>query len=133
MTKIDEARLDEKALEAATHHIGGGSTFDHDERLEIAEAVVRAYLSAIPQDPVAPNGGVGLFLLSASLTKHHGVLTTTNSMQGYRFCDTEDEARDSFSKAVATEKPGFVIQQLLCMRVPDDAIRSALLEAKDPP
>ena len=34
--------LNPKALEAATHHITGGSTFDADDRLEIATGVITA-------------------------------------------------------------------------------------------
>ena len=71
-----------------------------------------------------------LYMLSASVIKSEPGKTTHSLMQGYRVCESENEAKGYFVSSVMEEKPGFAIQQLLCMEVPDAAI--AALESKEP-
>jgi hypothetical protein len=75
---------------------------------------------------------VKLFVLSASLVKNEGIISLRNTMQGYRICATEAEAKDSFVVAVRETKPGFLVEQMLCMEVPPDTIRTYLAATKPP-
>ena len=72
-----------------------------------------------------------LFMLSASLVKHEGITSTRSIMQGYRVGTSENEAKGGFVTAVEKEKPGFGIEQLLCMEVPQAAI-DALRQSSPP-
>lgn len=62
---------------------------------------------------------IRLFALSASLFIRDGNKTTTSLIQGWRRCRNEDEARGSFFKVIEDTKPGFAIEQMLCMEIPE--------------
>jgi hypothetical protein len=65
-----------------------------------------------------------LFLLSAMVSRNTGHQTTFSHMQGYRTCESEDEAKGDFMTAVWKEKPGYAIEQMLVMEVPLDVLKS---------
>lgn len=108
--------LDERALEAAIQAAGLGQS--HLLRVSIIKAI-RAYLE---DTQVGESEAVAYvtrtFALSVMLSKSISGGMKQSSMIGYRRCATEDEARGSFMRAIDKKKPGFSIEQLLCIEIP---------------
>lgn len=69
-----------------------------------------------------------LFILSAGVSKHDAHSVTTSIMQGYRVAKNEAEAKGLFLPALEESKPGFSIDQLLCLEIPEGALRAGLME-----
>jgi hypothetical protein len=61
---------------------------------------------------------MALWVLGAMVSKSDRTSHTATMLVGYRRCETEDEARGSFLRWVETEKPGFSLEDMLCLRVP---------------
>lgn len=59
------------------------------------------------------------YALAASLRKDIPGGFVSGLMQGYRRCESEDEARGSFMRSIETEKPDFSICQMLVLEIPD--------------
>ncbi len=60
-----------------------------------------------------------LFILTASIFKDIPGGNTRTVILGYRRLASEDEAKGSFLTHVQTTKPDYVIEQLLCLEVPE--------------
>ena len=67
-----------------------------------------------------------LWVLSARLSKQEPGLQITSGMCGWRICEFEATAKGLFMEAIAENKPGFSIDEISCLQVPDSALRQAL-------
>lgn len=74
----------------------------------------------------APHFGEPLWLLTASLIRREPGRVVRSLMGGYRIRATEAAARADFLAAVARSKPGFEVDDLLCMWVPSAELRHSL-------
>ncbi len=63
-----------------------------------------------------------LFIFSCILTRPNGSGVTIKNAQGYRYLESEDEARGIFVSSILKESPEYSISQIICMTVPDDHI-----------
>ena len=69
---------------------------------------------------------MSLWILCVRLSKRDAMTTTTSGVVGWRLSDLEATAKGLFVDEVQKVKPGFSIDNLTCMRVPEDIMRTAL-------
>lgn len=66
-----------------------------------------------------------LFIISASMSKRDGMITASTILQGYRLMDTKEQAVGDFVLKGTDTRPGFSIDQVICMEVDPDHIAAA--------
>jgi hypothetical protein len=69
---------------------------------------------------------MSLWVLSVRLSKRDAMTTTTSGVVGWRVCELEATAKGLFIEEAEKAKPGFSIDELSCLRVPESAMRQAL-------
>lgn len=67
-----------------------------------------------------------LWVLGALISKQEPGMMLHNIVACYRIAATEDEARGSFFVGAQAEKPGFAVNEIVCVEIPADAMRRAL-------
>ena len=67
-----------------------------------------------------------LWIFMATVSKRSEGSYITSAILGWRINASENEAKGSFLSVVETEKPGFSIDEITCIQVPEAALRFAL-------
>jgi hypothetical protein len=75
---------------------------------------------------MSQNETTPVWLLMALVSKDHPGGHTSSGMMGWRVMASEDEARGSFLRSIEREKPGFSLDDLTVVRLPEAAMRMAL-------
>jgi hypothetical protein len=82
-------------------------------------------ISVVSAQGASAPSAAGLYIYATMVSRHEPGTIITSMVQGYRFAQSEDEARGMAVAFTTAAKPGFGIDQVLVLRVGDEHVAHA--------